>query len=584
MKDEWTQSIVTKFMVGFAIVIIATMAAFVFVYDQAHQLARRLTYEKLYSQAEYYLQSFDNEVNHIRQLQNDFFNDRKLTFIIAPDMNISDYEKRDCLLSVQERIDTVVGVSSLVADGTLYLPRTEYKIRPSAVYTMYAPDMEQMNWYLAYADDEIHYDGTDFFIVKTGVPKIRSNSIPHHVFVLTLSKNEIIKNLSVVNTSNDSGAFWYNEKADMIFEHSNGDAVGAKLLPLLEKKEDGEYESIQLHDIDGRNYLVFVGGYGELGLFVQYELETAVMQPIFQFRTLSFVVLGVLTVLAVLISIYMIIALHQPINTLLSGFRRVQSGNWKEHINEVRKDEFSHLYRGFNDMEDQIDRLITEVYVQTNLTQRAQMKQLQTQIAPHFLYNSFFVLSRRIKRQDYDNAELLAKHLGTYFQYVTRNEADYVPLQRETDHARSYAAIQSARFVKRIRIDFEDTPASFAPIIVPRLIMQPLLENAFEYGLENRVKDGLLWVHFEETADEWQIWVEDNGEQISDEELAFISQTLIRGKQGEITGLYNIHMRLQIYFHEKGGVRIQRSHLGGTAVMIYIQKGAEAHEHEPADR
>ena len=583
MKKEWMNLIVTKFIAGFGVVILATMAAFFFVYHQANGLARRITYEKMYSQAEYYLQSFDNELDHVRQLQLDFFNDRKLTFIIGPDMNLDDYEKRDSLLSVKERIYNVTGVSKLVEDGILYLPKTKYKITPTAVYDMYESDIEQMKWYLNYADDQIHYDGNNFFIVKTGVPKIQSDSIPNHVFVILFSKDEIIRNLAVVNTGDDSGAFWYNGKEDVMVEHSNGESVGSKLLPLLNKDESGEYESVQRLNVQGRDYLVFVGGYGNLGLFVQYESEETVMEPIIQFRNLAFVVLGLLTVLPIVLGVYFVVSLHQPINILLNGFRRVQAGNWKEHIVDTRKDEFSHLFKGFNDMEDQIERLINEVYVQTSLTQRAQMKQLQAQIAPHFLYNSFFVLSRRVKRHDYENAELLAKHLGSYFQYLTRNEADYVPLKLEIDHARSYAAIQGARFVNRIRIDFDEIPAAFEQIVVPRLILQPLLENAFEYSLENKVIDGLLKVHFEETESEWQIWVEDNGENASDEKLQEIAETLIQGKQGEITGIYNIHIRLQIYFHGKGGIRIQRSVIGGTAVSIYIGKGEEVYEHESVD-
>ncbi len=108
MKKEWMNSIVTKFAVGLCIVILAIMAAFFFLYHQANELARRITYEKMYSQAEYYLQSFDNELDHVRQLQRSFFNDRKLAFIIGADMNIDDYEKRDCLLSVKEKIDAVI--------------------------------------------------------------------------------------------------------------------------------------------------------------------------------------------------------------------------------------------------------------------------------------------------------------------------------------------------------------------------------------------------------------------------------------------------------------------------------------------
>ena len=583
MKREWLNSIVTRFMLGFMIVILSTLAAFVFEYYQAYELARKLTYEKLYSQAEYYLQSFDTGLRHIKGLQNDFFNDRKLVFVIMPDMNISEYEKRDCLLSVRERIATVTGVSNLVENGVLYLPKADYKIMPSAVYVMNDDDLAQMYRYLSCADDQIHLDGDHFFIVKTGVPGIQSGSLPNHVFVITLSRSAIVRNLSVVNTTDTSGAFWYDDREGVWVEHSNGDYIGEKLVPLLKKDASGGYESVQRLSVDGKSYLVFVGGYGELGLFVQYELESAAMRPIFRFRKVAFIVLAGLTVLAIVIGVASLIALHKPINTLLGAFRRVQSGNWKEHIEDVRRDEFSYLYRGFNDMEDQIDRLINEVYVQTNLTQRAQMKQLQAQIAPHFLYNSFFVLSRRIKRQDYENAELLAKHLGNYFQYLTRNGADYVPLRLEAEHARSYSAVQDARFSRRIQVVFEETPEAFAHIMLPRLVLQPLLENAFKYGLEDRVKDGLLRVRFVETKKEWQVWVEDNGENVSDDQLRDIASTLAQGKQGEITALFNIHMRLGNYYHGQSGLRVHRSALGGMATLIYVEKEAAVYEHEPAD-
>lgn len=312
-----------------------------------------------------------------------------------------------------------------------------------------------MNIYLKHADDRMHYDGDRFFIVKTGVPRIQSTSVPNHVFILSFSRDNIIKNLALVNTATDGGAFWYNQEENMLLEHSNGDYIGSQLVSLLKKDSSGNYERVQRLNVDRKNYLVLVSGYGSLGLFVQYELEAAVMKPVIQFRTLALIALLMLTLLAAGIGVYSVISLRHPINTILNGFRRVQSSNWKEHIEERRKDEFNDLYQGFNDMEDQIDRLINEVYVQTNLAQRAQLKQLQAQIAPHFLYNSFFLLSRRIKRHDYEKADMLAKHLGTYFQYLTRNEADDVALAYEVNHTRSYAAIQGARFINRIQIDFE---------------------------------------------------------------------------------------------------------------------------------
>ena len=165
---------------------------------------------------------------------------------------------------------------------------------------------------------------------------------------------------------------------------------------------------------------------------------------------------------------------------------------------------------------------------------------------------------------------------------MTRNESDYVSLKQETEHAKSYAAIQGTRFIYRISIDFEELPEKFQNLIVPRLVLQPLLENAFEYGLENKEKDGVLWVHFVETEEEYQILIEDNGE-TPDEKIQELSEKMKEGKTGEITGLYNIQKRLQILYRHQSGLRIERSNIGGVKVIMFICKGEDKGESEFTD-
>ena len=172
-------------------------------------------------------------------------------------------------------------------------------------------------------------------------------------------------------------------------------------------------------------------------------------------------------------------------------------------------------------------------------------------------------------------------HLGDYFQYLTRNESDYVSLGQEVEHARSYAAIQGTRFIHRITITFEELPENFRQITVPRLILQPLLENAFEHGLEDKLQDGKLWVHFVESGEEYQILVEDNGE-IPQEKLEEMRGGL--GKErAESSGIHNINRRLQLFGRDRAGLRVDRSIMGGVCIMIFIGKGETENESKPAD-
>ena len=196
------------------------------------------------------------------------------------------------------------------------------------------------------------------------------------------------------------------------------------------------------------------------------------------------------------------------------------------------------------------------------------MKQLQAQINPHFLYNSFFILSRRIHKEDIEGAEALSNHLGNYFKYLSRDQSDDISLSDEVAHARSYAAIQGERFVARMRIEFGTLPDAWGTYRVPRLIIQPLLENAFKYGLENKSENGLLRISFSVCNSGLHITVEDNGENKVD--LAALQQSLDEVNPDIISGMSNIHRRLQIYFHGQGGLSIARSELGGMAVTILL--------------
>ena len=220
--------------------------------------------------------------------------------------------------------------------------------------------------------------------------------------------------------------------------------------------------------------------------------------------------------------------------------------------------------------------------MQKNLAQRAQLKQLQAQINPHFLYNSFFILSRRIRREDIDGAVELAQHLGDYFKYLSRDQSDDIPLSDEVAHARSYAAIQGTRFAGRMRIDFGPLPDAWRGRRVPRLILQPLLENAFKYGLENVSEEGLLRISFAQELGSLLITVEDNGDAQADP--AAMQRALEEAEPDVVSGLSNIHRRLQIYFQGRGGLRIARSALGGISAAIVLPGDMEvSNEPQPAD-
>ena len=472
---RWKNSIQTRQVIGFSLIILFMIFSSAALQWGAMKLASRTTYEKMTANAKFFLDTFENEFSHVLQLQMEFFNDRKLSFLESQEVEISEYERRGYLLSVMERLQTVTGVSDLVKEGILCLPESGYWITPSGIRRMSEENRELLDYYLSFNTGEMCFDGTDFFIVQTGSSRSVTDGLPRNILILIFSTEEIREDMTGLNTSADTGSFFYFDKEGFLLSAGGKEELEQKIYDSLQKDENGEYLNIQRVKIEGEWYLICVGGQGALGLFVQYSRELPIMSSIYSFRRAMFLIIGVMILMAVFFIIYMRRAIHQPIRILLQAFSDLESGDWSVNIHHEGKDEFGQLYDGFNRMKERIGKLIDEVYVQTNLAQRAQLKQLQAQINPHFLYNSFFILSRRIKRGDYDNAVEIAEHLGDYFRFLTRNESDYIPLCKEVEHAQSYAAVQAARFVDRIRVEFGELPEEAAGILVPRLILQPLL-------------------------------------------------------------------------------------------------------------
>ena len=498
----------------------------------------------------------------------DFFQDRKLPFLSGTDSLLNDYERREAYLTVQERLRTITGISDLVEGGTLYFPKTGYSITESRIGQITESQREEMNAHLEFGSSSPHVLNGRFTIASTGETRTNFSSRPNQLFVIEFSTQELIRLLGQLSEARDGGAFLYDESNQMLIA-SDEMTYADRIVESLSRDADGRYQSTQRIRAEGKMYLVQVQPTEYGAVVVQVAPEQEVTAWIQSSWLITGAFLLAMFVFAVLFIMYVQRTVHKPLATLSKAFEKVEAGVLTEHIHHEKEDEFSYIYERFNDTEDHLNRLIDEVYVQKNLAQKAQMKQLQAQINPHFLYNSFFILSRRIHKEDIEGAEELANHLGNYFKYLSRDQSDDISFADEVEHARSYAAIQGARFAARMKIDFGQLPDEWKERKVPRLIIHPLLENAFKYGLENRSEDALLRVRFtQKGSQELRIIVEDNGESVTDPSA--MQAMLEEEHQDIISGMVNIHKRLQIYFHGKGGLQITRSELGGIAVTIVL--------------
>ena len=336
--------------------------------------------------------------------------------------------------------------------------------------------------------------------------------------------------------------------------------------------ENTTYEEVTL---DGTPYVAFASTTSYSGGTYIRLIPTAALMPTIQYSYFLMFALFVLIITACLIffaGIYRMV--HRPLIKLTEAFDQVEQGNFHVRISPAESNDFAYLFNAFNDMAEKLEQLIEKDYNQKLLLQKAEMKQLQAQINPHFLYNSFFMLQRMI-RFDPDVAQEVASALASCFRYITKNSMDNVTLREEYENVTNYSYIQGLRFEGRIRIELEPLPEQFHKIPVPKLILQPILENAFKYGLTNKLADGYIHMSFLTDTEHLIIRIEDNGDELTDETLKYLTQqltaTAISSSGIEMSGILNIQRRLNIFSNYKDSLKVRRSDLGGLCVEITLR-------------
>lgn len=440
-----------------------------------------------------------------------------------------------------------------------------------------------MNQYSqSYSSQIMIYGGKPILLAQSSYHANAKDTSAFFLIEIDLSTFEMKKMLQELNVYPNSGSCLYSVNQNFMLDDGTNSATTQKLknstqaeIEKLDSRiaQDGSKEFIRLQN-NGSKYLAVYAPSNYLSFtLMRYIPESVLLNKLILYRMLFWALVVTAVVTSVAFALYIYRLIHTPLLQLEKAFNEVKEGNLDIRIKHNRKDEFKYIYEQFNQMVSNLRELIDQSYKSKILAQKSELKQLQSQINPHFLYNSFFILQKRIKYGDNENALLFAEQLGNFFQFITRNGSDEVPLAKEVEHARIYADIQAVRFARRISVRFEELPENWERVIVPRLILQPIIENAFEHSLENIEEGGLLCVSFEEDGGTLYIHVENNGVKFDTPELRELNNKLsLDSDDIEVTGLVNIHRRLKLRFGNASGVVLAPSATGGLRVTLILKE------------
>lgn len=235
------------------------------------------------------------------------------------------------------------------------------------------------------------------------------------------------------------------------------------------------------------------------------------------------------------------------------------------------KNDFADVYYQFNMNTKRLNQLIEKEYKLQMAIREAEVKYLQEQIKPHFLYNAFYQMYRLCRAEGGEESAEFALLLAGYYEYITHDydKEGVVLLSEEVNQAEKYMRIQQFRFDDNIQFEFY-VPEEIKRNQVPKLILQPIIENAVKHGFEEREIRSPLFVKVtgKVVNDHLVFIIEDNGSELGDEDIVRMQQDLsVSNSVYGRSGLVNTHIRLKMTSAE-GGITLSRSQLGGLKVEI----------------
>lgn len=562
-------TIFIRLIATYLFVILPLIVLGIYLYKWSYQNASQEISRNSQAQLTAYLDGLNREIEWLEIQQYDIMQDGELNKMALTWDLMSNVERKASLYYILPRLLSIKNSSAYIKDVYVHIRSIDKTL--SAMSGMSTFDWKRYyNVYTGEQDKQrlMNIDGTlHLGAARYGAKK---GEEPLLIVQVELDPKKIKDSLKQIIVNPESGTYIVSKASG--FALASDEESEYLMNGLSPAMKNSNRSTLKLGD---QSYLVDQAYSEKLDLSVVMYLPTkAVKRPLNKFYAWAWL-FAATTILAIVIygvSTYRLV--HKPLLLLVQGFKKIEGGSFDTRIHHEKKDEFGYLYDRFNHMLIKLQNLIDQDFKHKLMMQRSELKQLQSQINPHFLYNTFFILSSFAKTGDVRQIELFTKMLGEYFRFITRNDEDNVPLSEETRHSRIYTEIQQLRFSRRISVEFEELPKEMEFIKVPRLIIQPIIENAYEHSLEKLQDGGLLRVTFELKELEASIVIEDNGDSMDREEIEALSRRL-KGNEGdtspEVTGLINIHRRIALTYGEGSGLSVSQSSLNGLRVHIRIR-------------
>ena len=340
-------------------------------------------------------------------------------------------------------------------------------------------------------------------------------------------------------------------------------------ITILDSERNVMYTTAQKQEGSGVGFPITMGNISDkTGWMVQLEIPLG--QFIKEVYHIFLITLGV-EIFCLMVFIWLSRKISKnismPLEELQKVMELVEQGDMEVEVRIEREDEIGKLAGSFNHMLCNIKELIDKVYITQLGKKEAEFSALQSQINPHFLFNTLNMIAGTAQIEDAAATEKMIQALSRLFRYNLKSTASVMPLERELKVVQDYMYLQQMRFGKRVQYETGCDPETME-ILVPSFMLQPLVENAVKHGISARSKGGRIVVRTWKQGQRLWISVADTGEGIDEDKLEKIKRALKEGDgSGVGIGLGNIARRLKAMY-EDGEVRIESRKGCATVVQL----------------
>ena len=422
--------------------------------------------------------------------------------------------------------------------------------------------------------DESNYRYYWVISLSRAVELTKAGNTSRGTLVVDMSFSGIEQLFSKINTSDGTYVYLMDGNGEIIY-HPKQKLIYSNLFKENNKAAVAYEDGNRVEKFDGEERSVIVRTVGYTGWkIISVTPVSQFSMNLVQMRFFFIVILAFSLILIILLNLILSAQIANPIKKLENSVKDLEKDGAQPEsgIYIGGSQEVQHLGRAVQSMVEQRNRLMDDVVEEQEAKRKSELEALQSQINPHFLYNTLDSIVWMIESNRYEEATSMITDLASLFRISLSKGENIISVDKELQHARNYINIQKVRYKNKFDVTFDIDP-QILQYSTMKLVLQPLLENAIYYGMESMDDDGRIVVRGYQCDDDIYLAVEDNGLGMPPEvtEKLLVEDNQLP-KKGSGIGLLNVQRRIQIYFGKEYGLNIESVSDEGTKVIIHLPK------------